>query len=115
MNFEKGLYFYIGRARKGLKARIRRHLIKNKKLFWHIDYLLYSNYAKIKEIWTGINKQECQIARHFYRNGYDYINRFGSSDCHCRSHLFFTDKGMARAKNLLGKEEFRNADKDSFR
>jgi Uri superfamily endonuclease len=37
--FGRGLYFYVGRALKGLEARIEKHLRRNKKHFWHIDYL----------------------------------------------------------------------------
>jgi len=38
--FKPGYYLYVGRAKRGLKARLARHLKKNKKTFWHIDYLV---------------------------------------------------------------------------
>ncbi len=38
--FKPGFYLYVGSARKNLPARINRHLSQNKKLHWHIDYLL---------------------------------------------------------------------------
>ena len=53
MDFKKGTYFYIGSARKGLRARVKRHLSGEKRLFWHIDYLLSSKGASIKTIWIN--------------------------------------------------------------
>jgi len=38
--FTEGLYFYVGKALGSLESRIERHLQRNKKNFWHIDYLL---------------------------------------------------------------------------
>lgn len=48
--FEPGYYVYVGRTRRGLKARIQRHLKKNKKTFRHIDYL--TRKAQVTEILT---------------------------------------------------------------
>jgi len=38
--FKEGDYIYIGSAKACLDARLRRHLRKDKKTYWHIDYLL---------------------------------------------------------------------------
>jgi len=38
LEFARGLYFYVGRALNGLEARIKKHLRKSKRHFWHIDY-----------------------------------------------------------------------------
>ena len=48
IDFRKGFYAYTGSAMGGLEQRIKRHLRKEKKLHWHIDYLLQE--AEIKEI-----------------------------------------------------------------
>ena len=40
--FKKGYYVYIGSAMNSLVARINRHLSDNKKIHWHVDYLLSS-------------------------------------------------------------------------
>ncbi|AZR72060.1 hypothetical protein BBF96_00825 [Anoxybacter fermentans] len=45
-----GYYYYIGTAQRNLKARIARHLQKEKRLRWHIDYLL--QYAEVLQIYT---------------------------------------------------------------
>ena len=42
IDFMKGFYVYIGSAINGLEQRINRHLRKEKKLHWHIDFLLKS-------------------------------------------------------------------------
>ena len=47
MLFEKGDYVYIGSAKGCLRSRLKRHLRKEKKTYWHIDYLLESKKSKI--------------------------------------------------------------------
>jgi len=112
LHFKKGFYFYIGSAQKGLRARIKRHLAKTKNIFWHIDYLLSSRYAQIKEIWINSKARECQTAKTLIKAGYNFIDKFGCSDCNCKSHLFFIRKDIGEFKNLLEKEGFKNADKN---
>ncbi len=106
VNFKKGIYLYMGSAKKNFKARIKRHLVKKKKLFWHIDYLLSSNFAKIKHIWATNKDKECRIAQFLYKKGYSFINKFGSSDCKCPSHMFFIKDttGINQLLNKIGKE-----------
>ncbi len=110
--FRKGVYLYIGSAKRGFRSRIKRHLAKTKNIFWHIDYLTSSGYAQIKEIWINNKAKECQTAKTLIKAGYNFIDRFGCSDCGCKSHLFFIRKDIGELKNLLEKECFKNADKD---
>ncbi len=44
-----GVYVYIGSAYGpgGLRSRITRHLRRDKKLFWHVDYLSTNNFVKL--------------------------------------------------------------------
>ena len=88
--FEKGFYVYIGSALNGLEQRINRHLRTDKKLHWHIDYLLKS--AKVDSVYYKENKQkeECKIAKSFSK--LKSVNGFGCSDCKCKSHLFYGSK-----------------------
>lgn len=89
LEFARGLYFYVGRALNGLEARIERHLRKSKKNFWHIDYLLEcSEILGIIYVLTSYGESECKIAFHLGKR-FKAIENFGSSDCRCRSHLFF--------------------------
>jgi len=104
--FKKGAYLYVGSAKRGLKARIERHLVKKKKIFWHIDYLLSLRHAQIKDIWINIKKKECQTASKLYKKNCGFVNKFGSSDCRCPSHLFFIRKSSL-VEGLLKKEGFR--------
>jgi len=86
--FKKGYYFYVGSAmgdRNNLKRRIERHLREDKKLHWHIDYLL--QYGTVKEIYVSEEGVECEVAKDL--SFLDSVEGFGSSDCGCRSHLFY--------------------------
>ncbi len=89
LEFARGLYFFVGRALNGLEKRINRHLRKRKRNFWHIDYLLeYSEILGIIYVLTSHGNSECKIAFHLGKK-FKSIENFGSSDCRCRSHLFF--------------------------
>ena len=99
IDFPAGYYCYVGSALNGLEARIDRHLRKEKKFHWHIDYLL--QYARITEIiYAKINKSahaklthraECMIAKSL-AGSLSCIKGFGCSDCRCPSHLFHSEK-----------------------
>jgi len=89
--FPAGRYLYFGSAMNGLNARISRHLRKDKKLHWHIDYLLRK--AAIVDVWS-VEKEErlecelCQEAMKF-PGATIPVKGFGSSDCRCESHLLY--------------------------
>jgi sugar fermentation stimulation protein A len=93
IKFKKGIYLYTGSgtgASISIEDRIKRHAKRNKKKFWHIDYLLSSNKSSlIAAMASKSNKTyECLInnliVKHF--NG-EFLMRFGSSDCFCKAHL----------------------------
>lgn len=94
IKFGKGLYAYVGSAQNNLEKRIARHLSKTKKKFWHIDYLLDNEFAKIlMAFYKKSGKlEECRIAKKLTKNETSIL-KFGCSDCNCKSHLF-------RIKNL---------------
>jgi len=90
--FPMGFYAYCGSALGGFKARLNRHLTENKKPKWHIDYLVHE--AEIQEIILCQTEKrlECLLSQAL-GGELTYIPDFGCSDCHCKSHLFFsTDK-----------------------
>ncbi|MHA1394982.1 MAG: GIY-YIG nuclease family protein [Promethearchaeota archaeon] len=119
IKFKKGFYFYVGSAMGSknssvsLENRIKRHLrsynyniaeIQRRNLYnkhnhkyerpkrhWHIDYLLTSKFVKIVRIWIfpSLERLECTIAHKLMEQCEDYIEGFGSSDCNCKSHLFY--------------------------
>ena len=87
--FKKGLYAYIGSAQTTLESRIKRHLRRKKRNFWHIDYLLSNSSVKIENIYFKQTKKsdECKMAQSIGEIGRPIIG-FGCSDCNCKSHLF---------------------------
>jgi Uri superfamily endonuclease len=69
----------------GLK-RVFRHFSSDKKIHWHIDYLLQQ--GKLEAALIFPNKDlECDLSSEFSRP----VDGFGSSDCSCNSHLFEFD------------------------
>jgi Uri superfamily endonuclease len=98
INFNKGFYFYVGSAMgeygsSTLLNRVKRHFLsKNeKKIHWHIDYLLTDVRSKITKAYLIPSKYplECTISKEFSDLCDKSIKNFGSSDCKCRSHLFY--------------------------
>jgi Uri superfamily endonuclease len=88
ISFKKGFYLYIGSALNGLKNRLNRHFKINKKIHWHIDYLLKSGKI-INAYYKESNvKEECDIVNNF-ENKLRPIQGFGCSDCRCKTHLFY--------------------------
>ena len=89
LTFEKGLYAYVGSAQANLEQRIKRHLAKEKQLFWHIDYLLNDSAARIaKVLYKQADKtEECNLVKAIGEKG-EPVDSFGCSDCNCKSHLF---------------------------
>ncbi len=90
--FDKGIYIYTGSAKINLAKRIKRHLSAEKKIYWHIDYLLTNQNVKIIKILIFTNSKitECKINHSAYEvcSKESYLKGFGSSDCkECRSHL----------------------------
>ncbi len=102
MFFKKGDYIYIGSAKGCLEVRLRRHLKKDKKSFWHIDYLLENKKTKILQIWIIPKSIECKTAYVFNEEHTCEIVKkgFGSSDCKCVSHLFYI-KNKERIEKFL--------------
>ena len=85
--FKKGFYVYVGSALNGVEHRIQRHLRKQKKKHWHIDYLLTKSTIRYVFVQEKSSRQECYLAHHFEKKCQS-IPSFGCSDCSCTSHLF---------------------------
>ena len=88
--YRKGYYVYIGSAINSHVARINRHLSDDKKLHWHIDYLLENKSSEIRDILFNISDKriECDLASTIALNG-EEVPKFGCSDCNCNSHLIY--------------------------
>jgi len=96
--FPAGLYIYTGRASKGLSKRIARHQRVEKKLRWHIDYLLHQAQVVDVRVYHGKAAEECFINNETARTlqGIFPVKGFGSSDCQCFSHLMLAPDSYSR-------------------
>jgi Uri superfamily endonuclease len=85
--FPAGYYIYTGSALRGMAARLKRHLSREKRLRWHIDYLLASPHATVVDI-VLFSEPECVVNQR--TTGAMVAPGFGASDCRagCGAHLF---------------------------
>ena len=105
--FPAGYYVYTGSGQRGLESRIARHLRKQKKMRWHIDYLL--QYGQVLEVKRYGDDKECELSRRVegLPGGRVVVQGFGSSDCRCRTHLFHfrrnpaSDLGNGRVQQVM--------------
>ncbi len=92
--FPAGFYVYTGSHQKSLDKRLARHVKRQKKMHWHIDYLTTRPAIAIREIliYPG-SRAECRINREFmaFSGGEVLQPNFGNGDCrhHCDSHLIY--------------------------
>ena len=94
--FERGVYFYVGSALRGIEARIARHrrLCEEKKgpRHWHIDHLLLHPAVEIVYAIPHPGEVECTLSREIAsRPGIRVpVPGFGASDCTagCPAHLY---------------------------
>jgi len=115
VKFDQGFYFYIGSAMgdygsSTLMNRVKRHIqpSNKKKTHWHIDYLLNQKMSTITRIYLipSIERLECIIAKDLIKFSNDFIKDFGSSDCNCQSHLFYSKE--FKEFNFLRNSEKKN-------
>ncbi|MBB6444604.1 GIY-YIG nuclease family protein [Bacillus benzoevorans] len=89
-HFQKGIYIYVGSAKKNILHRIKRHKEIEKKYHWHFDYLRpYGTITKIITYDTSFT--ECGLADKIRKevDGSIPVKGFGASDCKCGSHLIY--------------------------
>ncbi len=98
--FRAGFYVYTGSAKRTLKKRIQRHRSNDKTLHWHIDYLLEE--STVIHVYLS-SREECDQHRRLQKRERAQmpVERFGSSDCDCRSHLlYFSEKPTMKKSHL---------------
>lgn len=88
---EAGYYLYVGSAfgPGGVRARVARHLRRDKRRHWHLDYLRET--LEPLEAWythDPVRREHEFAAALASWSGFDGVRGFGSSDCACPSHLF---------------------------
>ena len=87
-DFPAGRYLYTGSAKRGLEARIARHLRREKALRWHIDYLLAEPGVSVVRV-VRSRRGECALNQ--AGPGRIAVLGFGASDCTagCGAHLMY--------------------------
>ncbi len=89
---EAGVYAYIGSCGLSCASRITRHFRRNKKLFWHIDYLTMKCKARNSLV---LRLSERELASALSRSGLDGVPGFGCSDDKgVWTHLFRCDEKL---------------------
>jgi len=86
--FAAGEYVYTGSGKRNLEQRLSRHLLRSKRLRWHIDYLLSDH--EVQVVGYALSEEpECDINQ--TTAGDVIVRRFGATDCRngCGSHLKF--------------------------
>jgi len=97
--FPMGYYTYtgsaLGKGASSLKHRIARHLRKEKRMFWHIDYLLADENVSVEAVIVAETNEnmECKTNQHMktIMGAKVPVKGFGASDCrkNCKSHLLY--------------------------
>jgi len=100
--FKKGYYVYVGSAMRGMKNRIRRHLRKNKKRHWHLDYISPACMKTVK-LYRIRRKERIEVllTRRLMNICDDYVPGFGASDTNVDSHFFYFSGRPHRRREFL--------------
>lgn len=103
--FPAGFYVYVGSAQSNLERRIGRHLRQEKKMRWHIDYLLRHGHVVSVHAYAGKKEMECVLSGEIggMKGASPPVKGFGSSDCSCYSHLYFfqDDPGLQISRRKI--------------
>ena len=111
--FLAGYYPYVGSAYGpgGLRSRINRHMIKDKKAVWHIDYLREE--AIPVEVWVsgqGNRPEKTWADALIIMKGSQPVDKFGNTDDReSRTHLcYFEKQPLIRIFSRLVRREIPN-------
>lgn len=89
----KGYYVYIGSAfgPGGIKSRLNHHGKISSSPHWHIDYLRTETVFHKAYALYSYEHKECSWASTLAEdsNSVEPLKGFGSSDCSCRTHLYY--------------------------
>ena len=107
-----GYYLYIGSAfgPGGLFARVRRHLQRNKKIRWHIDFIT-TKADKLNFLFVyGIKSSkdaitECDIVRKLIDEKVAKLSLrgFGATDSECSTHLLTMETNLFNFARIIKK------------
>ncbi len=93
--FEEGIYAYVGSAQNSLEKRLERHFARTENRHWHIDY--FTAEAEVFDFFALPEDAdyECVLAQLLSITS-EPVEKFGSSDCGCDSHLFRLPEGFSQ-------------------
>jgi Uri superfamily endonuclease len=85
----RGFYVYTGSAQRNLAQRIARHMRHDKKLHWHVDYLLRCTTVSAVRYLPEASRADEVVCAQRWADAADFIPvpKFGASDSAARSHL----------------------------
>lgn len=84
---DAGYYMYIGSAMSSLAERVKRHLIEEKRKFWHIDYFREKAEVVAALLLPTEEQREEELSNFVSEYG-EAVPRFGASDCSTDSNLY---------------------------
>lgn len=90
LGFAAGWHVYVGSAMRALGKRVARHERRRKRFHWHVDYLREAAEEVVALPIRGSERLECMIAGALGELLAAGPKGFGSSDCRCATHLFFS-------------------------
>ena len=115
--FPMGYYTYTGSAigsSVSLESRVSRHMQKEKRRHWHIDFLLANEDASVIGVVAALThkKLECDMNRYIKTKSKAKVcvTGFGSTDCkkNCGSHLlYFGEENISKLICTFYKKRFR--------
>ncbi|WP_297513329.1 DUF123 domain-containing protein [Thermococcus sp.] len=98
---EPGYYVYVGSAMNSLEKRVARHFRREKKLHWHIDYLLREAELLRAYLIPSEVKLEEDLSREVSRFG-EAVPGFGAGDVKVSTNLYrFEDEPDEILRRIL--------------
>lgn len=102
-----GCYVYVGSAMGpgGFEKRVLRHLRRNKRARWHIDYLTRLRSVKVVSIiYTPLPHGESRLTRILSSSGFvKVVKGFGATDSPSDfAHLLFSKEGLRKTVRRIG-------------
>ncbi len=106
-HLKKGHYVYVGSAMNSLERRVARHFSKEKKLHWHIDYLLKEAELLRAYLIPSEERLEERLSLEVARYG-EPVEGFGAGDVKISTNLYRfegePDEVLVRILDRLGLE-----------
>ncbi|WP_099211251.1 GIY-YIG nuclease family protein [Thermococcus henrietii] len=98
-----GYYVYVGSAMNSLEKRVARHFRREKRLHWHIDYLLKeAELLRAYLILSGVKLEE-DLSREVSKFG-EPVPGFGAGDVRVSTNLYrFEDEPDEALRGILDK------------